>query len=333
MNGNDYTMEGLIPTAALAKSDIPIKVASGAVLLWSNVIMFTDDGGAQGLASDAGWFSAEDCNAYTLVDTLAGIVPGGGDAVPSSGNNPFSRLTATADNTEYGTADGEGFSPTHSISETPDAAYDASKLFHLYWDTNPDTWAHGSVNTIGYLDPYGIGYGHERGTIYIENLDFGANGANKVTVSLTNTVDPFAGLGIYLDTNPVKDSGAQPLAVINDVLTDGFEDVNAQDYSVDVNIPGGVHTVYFMYLGMDVGSFFSVEFAEAPPPPAPEPEDEPAPAPSEPAAAAPAPTEPAATPAAPITGDISLIFAFAAFGAVILGFTAISKNKKRHENK
>lgn len=73
MNGNDYTMEALIPSVGLAKSDPPIKVAQGAVLLWNNVIMFTDDGGAQGLAADAGWFDGNACNAYTLTDTLAGI--------------------------------------------------------------------------------------------------------------------------------------------------------------------------------------------------------------------------------------------------------------------
>jgi hypothetical protein len=82
MNGNDYTLEGLIPAAALAKSDIPIKVESGAVLIWNNVIMFTDDGGAQGLAADAGWFSAEDCNAYTLTETLAGILPAAPEPEP-----------------------------------------------------------------------------------------------------------------------------------------------------------------------------------------------------------------------------------------------------------
>ncbi|MCL1792403.1 MAG: hypothetical protein FWG34_00885 [Oscillospiraceae bacterium] len=73
MNGNDYTMEGLIPAAALAKSQVPIKVASGEKLFWNNVIMFADDGGTQGLIVDNEWFDGAYCNEYTLVDTLAGI--------------------------------------------------------------------------------------------------------------------------------------------------------------------------------------------------------------------------------------------------------------------
>ena len=261
--------------------------------------------------------------AFALVSLMATSV-----GAAAGANNPFARLRATADNTEYGTADGGGFSPTHDISETPDAAYDASKLFHLYWDANSDTWAHGNVNTIGYLDPYGIGYGHERGTIYIENLDFGANGADKVTVELTNTVEPFSGLGIYLDTNPVKDSGAQPIAVINDVLTDGFEEGDAKDYTVDLAIPGGIHTVYFMYLGMDVGSFFSVQFNEAPPPPTvevvvEEVEETPAPVEETPA---PAPAAPA--PASPPTGNVSMIFGLLALVASATGVALASKKRR-----
>jgi len=72
-NGNDYTMEGLIATASLAKSTPPIAVALGATLIWNNVIMFTDGDGAQGLAYDGSWFAGTDATAYTLVADLAGI--------------------------------------------------------------------------------------------------------------------------------------------------------------------------------------------------------------------------------------------------------------------
>ena len=316
MNGHDYTMEGLIPAAGLAKADQAIKIAVGEKIYWNNVIMFSDDTGAQGLAVDNEWFNGEFCNEYVLVDTLAGIVPGGGGSAAPSGKNPFARMTATEDNVAGGP------NGSHETKENPDALYDASKLFQLYWDTNSDYWAHGGVNTIAFLDPYGIGYGHERGVVYIENLDFGANGADKVTVKLTNTTEPFGGLGIYIDANPIKDANAKPLAVIKDVLTDGYEDVNALDYTVDINIPGGVHTVYFMYLGPDVGSFFSVVFNEAPPPPPPpageQPAPEqPAPTPAEPETAAPAaPAAPA--PAAPPTGDSAIL----AFAALVLALAA-----------
>jgi len=73
--GTNYVVEGLIPTSALAKSTIPIVVASGARLIWNNVIMFCDEAGAQGLAADSGWFTADTFNEYVFVDTVAGKVP------------------------------------------------------------------------------------------------------------------------------------------------------------------------------------------------------------------------------------------------------------------
>jgi len=80
MNGNDYTMEGLIPATGLKKSEVPVNVVSGARLFWNNVIMFTDNAEDQGLASDAGWFDGDAANEYILVETLAGIVPAQAEA-------------------------------------------------------------------------------------------------------------------------------------------------------------------------------------------------------------------------------------------------------------
>jgi hypothetical protein len=243
--------------------------------------------------------------------------------IPVSAINPFARITATEDNVAGGP------NGSHETKDDPDALYDASKTFNLYWDTDSDTWAHGGVNTIAFLAPYGIGYGHKFGTQYIENLDFGANGANKVTIGLTypDADVPYGGLGIYLDVNPVKDKNAKALATITGVLTDGFEEDYAIDYTVDVDIPGGVHTVYFMYLGLEVGSFFSVVFTEAPPPPAPEPEPE-APAETPADVPAPEPEAPAPAPApAPPTGDARILLAILAiFGSAAI-FTAFKKIK------
>jgi len=243
--------------------------------------------------------------------------------VPVSAINPFQRITATEDNVAGGS------NGSHETKENPDALYDASKTFNLYWDTDTETWAHGNVNTIAFLAPYGIGYGHKFGTQYIENLDFGANGADKVTISLTwpDADVEYGGLGIYLNVNPVKDKNAQPLAVINGVFTDGFDEDAAKDYTVDVSIPGGVHTVYFMYLGMDVGSFFSVVFNEAPPPPPPPPAEveveEEAPAPVEETPAAPPPR-----PASPNTGDAGLVLVILALVSAAVFVRARAKSTR-----
>lgn len=231
----------------------------------------------------------------------------------SAANNPFQRMTVTENNVEGSSvvAD-DGRSPNSPFDTNPDGIYDANKLFHLYWDTDSSTWAHGNINVISYLEPYGIGYGHQYGTQYIENLDFGENGADKVIISLTNTAEPFSGLGIYLDVNPVKDKNAQPIATLTGVLTEGFEDVNAQDFSVDVNISGGIHTVYFMYLGMDVGSFFGAEFKEAAPQsPAPESQESKVP-------------DPAPFPA-PKTGETGIFMIFPLFLCAV--FFAVYKKR------
>jgi len=315
-DGSGYIVEGMMPASTLLKTPTPFKLEAGTKFPMVNALM-DETGEAQYNIFDGAWLdqSLDDMNKYTL---SANVAHGKAPAAPAAGKNPFARMTATEDNVAGGP------NGSHETKENPDALYDASKLFQLYWDTNSDYWAHGGVNTIAFLDPYGIGYGHERGVVYIENLDFGANGANKVTVQLTNTTEPFGGLGIYIDANPIKDANAKPLAVIKDVLTDGYEDVNALDYTVDINIPGGVHTVYFMYLGPNVGSLFSVVFGEAPPPPPPPageqpaPEQPAAPTPEQPAPT-PAPAAPAApAPAAPPTGDSAIL----AFAALVLALAA-----------
>ena len=223
--------------------------------------------------------------------------------VPVSALSPFGRITATEDNVAGGT------NGSHDTMDNPDTLYDASKTFQLYWDTDPDTW-HAAGLTIAFLAPYGIGYGHSNSVVYVENLDFGANGADKVTVALTNAAtEDMGSLNVYLDVNPVKDKNAKPIATTVCGTTDGFEEDYAQDFVMDVDIPGGVHTVYFMFTSNVVGSFFGIEFSEAAPPPPPPVEEE-----------APAPAAPAPAPAAPApqTGDAGMILVILALaGAVV----------------
>ena len=229
-------------------------------------------------------------------------------------NNPFQRMTVTEDNVEGGT------NGTHDTMENPAGVYDAGKLFHLYWDTDPDTW-HAAGVTIAFLDPYGIGYCHTNSVVYIEDLDFGPNGANKVAVSLTNAAtEDMGSLNVYLDVNPIIDRNAQPIGTTVCGTTDGFEGDYAEDFAIDVDIPGGIHTVYFMFTSNTVGSFFGAEFTEAPAVEVeviPEVVDEP----DEPAVTAPAP--------APDTGDAGLfmtMLTLAVLGSAVV-LTKKAKNR------
>jgi len=299
-SGNNWQFTVLIPWSEINIFDKSFTPAAG-MKIYANACFVNENGDAFKTAMDGneGW------NVEDLALTLNLAAKPAASASASSGKNPFKRMTATEDNVAGGT------NGSHDTMDNPDALYDASKLFQLYWDTDSDTWHNAGV-TIAFLAPYGIGYGHEKSVIYIENLDFGANGADKVTVALTNANEPFDGLGVYLDVNPVKDKNAKSIAVIKDVLTDGFEEDNAIDYTVDVNIPGGTHTVYFMYLGKQVGSLFSVQFNEAPPP-----------AVAAPVAEAPAvDNTPAPKPVAnaPKTGDISIIFVMIALSSAVVIF-------------
>lgn len=72
MNGNAYTIEGLIPKEAFAKLTAPITLGSGSIIYMNDVVMEMDDAGTQSLIIDNEWFDGAKANVYTLVDTAAG---------------------------------------------------------------------------------------------------------------------------------------------------------------------------------------------------------------------------------------------------------------------
>lgn len=75
MNGNAYTIEGLIPKEAFPKLTNALTLGSGAVIYMNNVVMEMDDAGTQSLIIDNEWFDGSKANVYTLVDTAAGPSP------------------------------------------------------------------------------------------------------------------------------------------------------------------------------------------------------------------------------------------------------------------
>lgn len=135
--------------------------------------------------------------------------------------------------------------------------------------TSPDTKLIDSTadqgtnnHPIEYVENYGIGYTWIGDIAYFENLDFGANGADKMTIGYTyGTDDPKECiLEVYLDSPTGTKIGTYYISNVG-----GYSEEFKQDFTIDVNIPGGIHTVYIKWTNT-TGSLFHVQFNEAPEP-------------------------------------------------------------------
>jgi len=75
MNGNSYTIEGLLPRTAFGDlNNFPIIIQSGTKFYMNCIVMYQDDA-TQGLVGDNEYFDGAVANEYVLVDTIAGKVP------------------------------------------------------------------------------------------------------------------------------------------------------------------------------------------------------------------------------------------------------------------
>lgn len=112
---------------------------------------------------------------------------------------------------------------------------------------------------IQYVEDYGIGYTWINDYAYFENLDFGANGADKATIGFTYGNDtPDCIIELYLDAPDGTLLGTYTIG-----NTGGFSSEFIKDFTIDVEIPSGVHTVYVKWTN-DTGSLFYIQFNEAP---------------------------------------------------------------------
>ena len=122
----------------------------------------------------------------------------------------------------------------------------------------------GSGQPIQIMEEYGCGYSSTNDVVGFEDLDFGANGADAMTMRFgfgkedgsTTTVD------IMLDD---PDSAAIASAEIG--YTGAWTIAGSGYITVPVEIPAGVHSVYVKFTNDQSGSLSEAYFAEAEPAP------------------------------------------------------------------
>ena len=129
-------------------------------------------------------------------------------------------------------------------------------------DTTQDK---GGNNTfISIMEDYGCGNSSLNDVVYFDDVDFGDNGADFMTIRFgygwedgTTTK-----VGLILD-----DPDADPIATMDIQWTGGWDVKTSGYYSIPVEVPAGVHSVYFKFLNEKSGSLSEVYFAEAEPAP------------------------------------------------------------------
>ncbi len=122
----------------------------------------------------------------------------------------------------------------------------------------------GSGQPIQLMDAYGCGYSSTNDIVYFDVVDFGANGADFMTMKFGygNDDNSVTKIGVILD-----DPESAPITTIDVAWTGGWDIANSGYISAPVEIPAGAHSVYFKFLNEKSGSVSEVYFAEAEPAP------------------------------------------------------------------
>ena len=128
----------------------------------------------------------------------------------------------------------------------------------LYDD--PDTLNEGgNGNPIQYMEDYGVGYSSLNDQVIFEDLDFGANGANKMYISFSFGAEDPTTLAVYIDEK--SDTPACTYEIGN---TGGWEKTFAEEFAADISVHGGIHTIIVEFTNSMSGSFSYIRFDEAP---------------------------------------------------------------------
>ena len=126
-----------------------------------------------------------------------------------------------------------------------------------YWD-DPDTLELGGHGQpIQYVNGYGVGYSSLNDQVIYSKLDFGENGADKFIINFSFGADTSAILNVYIDEKSDK-----PAATLEIPNTGGWEEVWAQEFEADIDVPGGKHDVIVEFANDQSGSFTYIRFNE-----------------------------------------------------------------------
>lgn len=117
----------------------------------------------------------------------------------------------------------------------------------------------GTDNPIAYMEAYGVGYSAKGDQVWFEDLDFGENGADKITINFSfGANDNSTNIAFFVDS-----TDGEPAAKLNIGYTGGWESTYAKEFTTDIEVPAGKHTIIVEFLD-ETGSFNYIRCNEAP---------------------------------------------------------------------
>lgn len=92
--------------------------------------------------------------------------------------------------------------------------------------------APGTDNPIAYMEAYGVGYSSKGDQVWFEDLDFGENGADKITINFSYGAEGSStNLAFFVDN-----TDGEPAAKINIGYTGGWESTYAKEFTTDIEV-------------------------------------------------------------------------------------------------
>ena len=116
----------------------------------------------------------------------------------------------------------------------------------------------GGTTPASYVEDFGIGNTWIDDVAEFKDVDFGSKGASKATINMSfGLEDQSTTIEMYIDSLDSK-----PVATYECGYTGGWNTASGKDFTADVQIPSGTHTVYVKWVN-ETGSLFGIEFEES----------------------------------------------------------------------
>lgn len=238
---------------------------------WTGWATWYMEGGIESKTGDDAYPEVKECAAgeidggYTVEMALNmkqfGVTPGTDIGMQYQINDVFSDGTVQANITITGTGPWE--SANYPVATVAPVTGGLMTLDVFNQADIEDDESTNNGNPIQLMDAYGCGYSTKGDLVIFEDVDFGDNGADFMTVRFGygNDNGTVTNVALMLD-----DPDSDPVATMSIGWTGGWEIEPSGYISVPVDIEGGVHSLYFKFLD-ETGSLSYVYFAEADPAP------------------------------------------------------------------